>query len=1033
MNKEILEEKLKEDKLRKSIEPIKITKYALDKSNYIAKRINELANEYLEIGLLLLDDPKKQEKEGVVVRDVYIMHDQQVTDIHFHMTGAGEITSLRDIYNNLKKKPVGLGHSHIGGVFFSPEDKGSLKDILRDGIYNEINIEDFGEIRYSLSMVFNANNSPPHIGISYPSAEDRSAINVNNFRLIEYLGHNVIKTEQELSDGEKKILDQQILEKVKIGTKEGYMFLKDKFPQKYEGIKKVAVGYPEVKRKLPPIGDLMNEIRAYQEKKDIIGMTKQLEVLRREFDIYKSNYIYTAEDLKDLNQKIGTLQQQSQTYKSAHPYTIDQFNQLEQKISVLSKELETAKSQLSGERQCYASDLKEKESLFDKKLEERTEQYEEEIKKLRGTIEQVKTETKTNYEKEIEELKQKIKIYEKKELEKEVFIPAANYSSGINQLIAKYRSEVTKESELAAITAQILSGRYEKDGKRVWSWSERLSALREIYKSDTSFIYEQDKAEIINTLGINKYLNKKHSSLRKSLDEIITSKVVEKESLYSKLENLTEERDSLKLELEKKDGEMSKYTKEREALEDKLKTSEKEKEELRTELSKAKDSIADYEQKIKKYEESKERPKDISAVREEIKESPWYAEKDRLVNLINGHRQETEELKQPKKGFFNKIKSYFTKDKLKQSYKILNYVPVVGALMKKDKAVDKVISSLEDKIKDNKIDGKELYESMYSSGVSNIATERAIKKKLKEKNIGVEGNIESKYKVESKFVNFLNKYLLLGKIGRGLEIYKGRNAWETFKLNTKIGGEVSAMVQATAISTFGVSLYHALSSSSNALDDALKDKYQTSKYLGWAGGILGLSGAINSGSVTAAARSANNLVSQINNSKLSKHWSKHKDKVAHLTQLAAQGFMLGASASVAYDELSKILQHEPVPPPPPPPPPPPIFTEEQLQALKQSGWVDSNNDGIFEYKLSDLNKGDGISQILVKSDKSIGNDPILTAKESGLLAHKVATTSGSEVDNIGNGTFKDLRDPSKYVIHVGDTLYADENVVKSFF
>ena len=77
--------------------------------------------------------------------------------------------------------------------------------------------------------------------------------------------------------------------------------------------------------------------------------------------------------------------------------------------------------------------------------------------------------------------------------------------------------------------------------------------------------------------------------------------------------------------------------------------------------------------------------------------------------------------------------------------------------------------------------------------------------------------------------------------------------------------------------------------------------------------------------------------------------------------------------------------------------------------------------------------GRGISQILRHSDSLIGNDELMSRKESGLLAHKVAITPTSEVFNIGYGTFKDLRNGHKYVIHQGDRLYATTDVVKRFF
>ena len=110
------------------------------------------------------------------------------------------------------------------------------------------------------------------------------------------------------------------------------------------------------------------------------------------------------------------------------------------------------------------------------------------------------------------------------------------------------------------------------------------------------------------------------------------------------------------------------------------------------------------------------------------------------------------------------------------------------------------------------------------------------------------------------------------------------------------------------------------------------------------------------------------------------------------------------------------------------------FTSSQLDELSHTGWH-YVGDGKFEYKISaeDHRFGRGISQILRHSDSSIGNDAIMSNKESGILAHQVAITPPSEVSHIGNGTFTDLRNSHKYVVHQGDKLYATSDVVKTFF
>lgn len=435
-------------------------------------------------------------------------------------------------------------------------------------------------------------------------------------------------------------------------------------------------------------------------------------------------------------------------------------------------------------------------------------------------------------------------------------------------------------------------------------------------------------------------------------------------------------------------------------------------------------------------------------------------------------RKKDEEIERLKS---EKAKEVSLFSKIKNAAKtVLGYSPVVGALMKKDEVVDRATKTLEGKIQNEKIDGKELYEIMYSSGVNNAATRNAIKRNLEEKRVAIEGKIESKYLAQSKVVDFINNIGIgrfkIGNIGDGLQIYKGENCskWDAFKRNTKIGGEVSALMQGTAVATFGYSVYQGASSAAYALENRLRDtKYQglANRPLAWATGLLGFSAAINSGNLTALARASNNVYSQASGSisrglnKLSSRLKegqdsgirakignylermvKHNDKLAYLTQLAGQGFMLGTMADAAYAQYQEEMpeQREIVTKPETQAPqetkPSEYFAPSQLEELSKAGWK-YVGDSKFEYKLGEEDQrfGKGISQILKHSDTIIGSDPLMSARDSALLAHQVAITLPSEVTNTGDGTFRDLRNPLKYVIHQGDRLYATSDVIRTFF
>lgn len=116
-----------EDKIRLGLFPIEVTQYALEKANYIARRINELAESPLEVAVFLIDD-RSNSNGKAVIRDVYVAHDQQVTPIHFNISGYGKLLSKDDIRDRLNMRVVGLGHSHsLIANFHSPEDDTEIK------------------------------------------------------------------------------------------------------------------------------------------------------------------------------------------------------------------------------------------------------------------------------------------------------------------------------------------------------------------------------------------------------------------------------------------------------------------------------------------------------------------------------------------------------------------------------------------------------------------------------------------------------------------------------------------------------------------------------------------------------------------------------------------------------------------------------------------------------------------------------------------------------------------------------------------
>jgi len=105
------------------------------------------------------------------------------------------------------------------------------------------------------------------------------------------------------------------------------------------------------------------------------------------------------------------------------------------------------------------------------------------------------------------------------------------------------------------------------------------------------------------------------------------------------------------------------------------------------------------------------------------------------------------------------------------------------------------------------------------------------------------------------------------------------------------------------------------------------------------------------------------------------------------------------------------------------------FTKFQLEELAKIGWTPAGY-GQFRYILTE--KGYGISQALVESDRRIGKDRVMSAKQSARAACIIAGTPDSEVINRGNCSYDSLRDPRQNRVIVGSTIYAPREVVAEF-
>ncbi|HLC64853.1 MAG TPA: Mov34/MPN/PAD-1 family protein [Candidatus Nanoarchaeia archaeon] len=111
---------------------IRISRYSLDKSEYIARRVSELTshagkNRHYEIGMLMLDDAGRE--DGITIRDVIIGHEQIVQPLHCDITPLGTKGSFDETKKD-NEQIVGWCHSHANiETFFSSEDDDTMADL----------------------------------------------------------------------------------------------------------------------------------------------------------------------------------------------------------------------------------------------------------------------------------------------------------------------------------------------------------------------------------------------------------------------------------------------------------------------------------------------------------------------------------------------------------------------------------------------------------------------------------------------------------------------------------------------------------------------------------------------------------------------------------------------------------------------------------------------------------------------------------------------------------------------------------------
>lgn len=202
-----------------------ITTGALKKGNIISRRISQLARKPFEIYMYLTNPLERYNNDDMVIRDVYIARDQEVTTSTCDITVLGKMQSMADINDNIESKIMGWSHSHGAlSLFHSSRDNEHIQDfVLANGIKKRVEIMDSPNLslkmdfEYSPSVVFNAKNYDPYcaVAVRYPQFTDDGIQYLTTIN--QNADINVINEESAVIDND--LIDAQILDYVSNGGK----------------------------------------------------------------------------------------------------------------------------------------------------------------------------------------------------------------------------------------------------------------------------------------------------------------------------------------------------------------------------------------------------------------------------------------------------------------------------------------------------------------------------------------------------------------------------------------------------------------------------------------------------------------------------------------------------------------------------------------------------------------------------------------------------------------------------------------------
>ncbi len=323
-----------EEQVRRELAPVRITKQAFDKANYVSKRICELFEGGMEVGFFLLGDVE-QSTENRVIEDVCIGHEQDVTPTRCDISGFGVIKSYHSIKRESKRRIVGWGHSHGKmSTFYSDIDDNTIIEVLSNlgmkkivgltvpprnasarfvideiGRYLEISLgddkfrlhhESFGfldfevisgypiilstlsarEIRYTYGITFNANADNPFCVIAYQLDGKNGMVKNAGYEIVEDGDRSILDREK---------IDQELVERV-VNLRRRYETSAPDIEGDYENARNGLISCKQISRRLSSRGveDVLRDADSIEDHfclaSELYNRARQLDETVRRYD-----------------------------------------------------------------------------------------------------------------------------------------------------------------------------------------------------------------------------------------------------------------------------------------------------------------------------------------------------------------------------------------------------------------------------------------------------------------------------------------------------------------------------------------------------------------------------------------------------------------------------------------------------------------------------------------------------------------------------------------------------------------------------